>query len=643
MLKKQSIVIALAGLLALAQSSWVSGQEQESKLLAVMASPTATLNDKNNACRELGIVGANKTVVALAGLLADETLAQMARNALETIPDPAVDETFRAATGKVQGKLLVGVISSIGVRKDAKAVEILAKLVNDADSQVGSAAAMALGEIGDAAAIKTLETAMASAPAGAKLKVYDGYLRAADSLLKQGKGDQAVAMYDRVRGSDALRFVRLGATRGAILARGAAGAALLVEQIKSDDAAMFAAALSITQVMPGASITQAVAAELPKLSADKQILVVQALAVRQDTAALPAVVELAKNGAATVKPVAIRALPQFKDTSVAGLLFEMCLAGEAQTALVAQVALTSLAGKEVDAFLQERMGSQDLNARRLSMQMLAERRVMAIMPTLLKGAEDADEQIRASAIKALGELAGLDQIDGLGGILIRAKGQAESTAAESALAATCVRVASEQASADKLVAMLPQAPVPAKCAILRVLRSVGGAKALAAELAAVKDADAQVQDTAVRVICEWTSLDAATDILAIAKAPAKPNHKILALRGYVRLSREKSLSDLKRIDMCKEALTLADRDEEKRMVVGAMGGITTAPALTAVLALLDTPAVKDSAATAALTISEKLVARNPKAVADAMNKLLGVYKDGLLADRAKEMLARTKK
>ncbi len=61
----------------------------------------------------------------LAALLGDEKLAHMARYGLEPIPDPAVDDALRDALGKLKGRPLVGVIGSIGVRRDTKAVEPL--------------------------------------------------------------------------------------------------------------------------------------------------------------------------------------------------------------------------------------------------------------------------------------------------------------------------------------------------------------------------------------------------------------------------------------------------------------------------------------------------------------------------------------
>ena len=99
------------------------------------------------ACQQLAVGGGTSAVPALAALLADPHLSHYARFGLEPIPDPSVDEALRAALGKVKGKLLVGVINSIGHRKDAKALNALAKLLHHADSEVARAAHAALARI----------------------------------------------------------------------------------------------------------------------------------------------------------------------------------------------------------------------------------------------------------------------------------------------------------------------------------------------------------------------------------------------------------------------------------------------------------------------------------------------------------------
>ena len=115
--KKLMLLIALAAVASgplLGQTIPPAGSEGE--LIAVIESDSASHKEKADACRQLGIIGTKRAVAPLAALLGDEKLSHMARYGLEPIPDPAVDEAFRDALGKLKGRPLVGVIGSIGVR-----------------------------------------------------------------------------------------------------------------------------------------------------------------------------------------------------------------------------------------------------------------------------------------------------------------------------------------------------------------------------------------------------------------------------------------------------------------------------------------------------------------------------------------------
>ena len=170
---------------------------------------------------------------ALAALLADEELASWARIALEAIPGPEADEALREAMGKVEGRLLIGVINSIGVRRDAEAVDGLAERLKDADADVASAAAVALGQIGNAPATKILRASRWPAPPPRSARRSPkGASCVPRRLLAEGKADEAAKLYDEVRKADVPKQRVVEATRGAILARQSAGVPLLVEQLR---------------------------------------------------------------------------------------------------------------------------------------------------------------------------------------------------------------------------------------------------------------------------------------------------------------------------------------------------------------------------------------------------------------------------
>lgn len=194
-------------------------RELETRLAAVLRSG-ASRAAKDFACRTLRTVGTAESVPALAALLADKDLSHMARYALERMPAPEAAAALRDALPKVSGPVKVGVIGSLGVRRDAASVGALAGLLSDADKQVACAAAAALGTIGTPEAGAALGALLGQASQEAKPAAADACLACAERLLADGKKPEAVALYKALNAEDQPKHVRLAATRGLLAAAG---------------------------------------------------------------------------------------------------------------------------------------------------------------------------------------------------------------------------------------------------------------------------------------------------------------------------------------------------------------------------------------------------------------------------------------
>ncbi|MCL4784942.1 MAG: hypothetical protein KJZ70_18085, partial [Bryobacterales bacterium] len=109
-------------------------------LVAMLKDPKSTLFQKAIACKKLSISGGKDAIPPMAALLSHPQLSCYARFGMEPNPDPSVDDAFRAALPKLSGKLQIGVINSIGVRRDAKAVGALAKLLEHSDTEIAQSA-----------------------------------------------------------------------------------------------------------------------------------------------------------------------------------------------------------------------------------------------------------------------------------------------------------------------------------------------------------------------------------------------------------------------------------------------------------------------------------------------------------------------
>ena len=135
-------------LFAVAMSAVTMAQGvKEQDLIAVLQSDAAK-GDKAITCKKLAIYGTDQCVPVVAPLLGDKELSSWARITLEAIPGPVADAALRDAMNQVEGRLLIGVINSIAVRRDSQAVGVLINTLGDADGDVACAAAVALGHLG---------------------------------------------------------------------------------------------------------------------------------------------------------------------------------------------------------------------------------------------------------------------------------------------------------------------------------------------------------------------------------------------------------------------------------------------------------------------------------------------------------------
>lgn len=193
----------------------LESERVEKALIETIQSDSAALFDKIEACRKLGTVGGKASIAPLASLLGgDERLSHMARYGLETNPDSAVDEALREALGKVKGRNLMGVMVTLGNRRDNGAVDAIAKHLGDSDVHVSAAAARALGSIGTEEAFTALREAIRGDGITDRGSMYEGMLRCANHFEKTNK-ERAARIYERLQEGDAPDYVKHGAKTGA--------------------------------------------------------------------------------------------------------------------------------------------------------------------------------------------------------------------------------------------------------------------------------------------------------------------------------------------------------------------------------------------------------------------------------------------
>jgi|688.fasta_scaffold26227_3 HEAT repeat protein len=575
-----SPIAAVAAVVLLACSLAEAGDgrsDKERALIAVLRSQAAEA-DKAIACKELAIHGSADAVPDLGKLLGDERLASWARIPLEAIPDPACDAALRSAAGGLQGRLLVGAINSLGVRRDAAAVGMLAGRLADPDPTVAAAAAIALGQIGDAAALAVLRPALTTAVPAVRDAVAEACIVAADRLIGAGRAADAVPVCDAVRKADVAAQRIAEATRGAILARGSAGVPLLVEQLRSTDRRLFGIGLSVARELKVPEVDAALIGEIAA-APGRAALFVEALADRGSPSARKALADVAgrRESERPARLAALRALGRIGDGDSLSPLMALAADADADLAAAARGAIADLSGAGVDEAVRGRMAAAEPTTLALLLDIVARRRIVAALPEVLVAAKAPDKRVQAAAIAALGETVDLDRLNVL---VERSLGGDDSAAALAALRTACVRMPDREACMAKLESALGSAPAATKLTLLDIAGEVGGSRALAAVAAAAKSTDQEpLQDAGTRLLGKWQSRDAAPVLLDLVKSIPEGKYRDRALKGYLRIARQLAANEAERIEMCRTALAAARGDADRTIIAEAIKGMPNAAAV----------------------------------------------------------------
>ena len=435
-----TLTLTCAFALALALPIWAQNNDPVTVLKS-----DAPFAEKAEACRSLVLQGGPKAVDALQDLLADKELSHMARLALEPMPCPEAGEALRKALRKARGDLRVGIIHSLGSRKDEEAVRPLQKLLARRDSEMAQAAARALGRIGTPKAIWALEHAVdkSSLDSGDRLACCDALCNAAETLAANGEQARAIEIYHRLRQvHETSPEVHAAVLRGEALARGGEqGIPLVLEALRGGDDKLFDAALRTARELDGGdAVTAALAEALAELPAERKIRLIHVLGYRGGQVIGAPVLEEAKDGCTGVRVAALRALTRVGYTPALELMQKLALSEDATLAKAARDALSYFPGDEGDAVIKAMLESDEAKARRTGIELISQGGLGEPVDLLMDRAQnDEDESVRTAALEALRDYAGMDQMPALLEGLLKAASQAEMAAAESALKALSTR------------------------------------------------------------------------------------------------------------------------------------------------------------------------------------------------------------
>ncbi len=417
---------------------------------------------------------------------------------------------------------------------------------------------------------------------------------------------------------------------------------IVLDILKSGDQEMQAVAIAMVKEMPGTEVTKALAKVLPNLSATSQVQLLSALGDRGDAAALPAVVTAVKAKNESVRIAALKAVGQLGDASSVGLLAQTAAAARGAEQKAARESLYRLRGPKVNGAVLAGVPKAEPKTKVELIKSTGERNISAGVSTLLKTATDSDRKVRVESLKVLKVIAGPEHLPGLVELLLNLRSLSDRNEAQKMVAAVAHKIEDNDRQAEAVLAVLPSVKdVKKQCSLLSVLGKIGDSSALPRLVEALNSDNIESRGAAIRALAEWPTSEPAVVLLEAAEKSENKVHRILALRGSIRLlGLYSKRTPEETIEMYKKAMTLAPDAIEKRRVLSGLANTKSLGALQMSADYLEDKTLFREAESAVVKIAGGIHDKFPQQTKDILEKILRTSKNDMLRQQAQEVINR---
>jgi len=578
--------------------------EIEAVLIGYLEDPDTPFLGLQATCNALGIAGSKAAVPALAKLLAkDAQQASAARLALECIPGSEATKVLLDALKKGRDFNQVGIINSLGRRREASAVSQLGKLAKNRDTAVAHAAIDALGKIGNTEALAALQALSPSAERTTALIVC------ANRLVDEGKSEQVRPVFSALLEQDDLAdHNRTAALRGLLIVDPKQGMKLVWAML--EDETQSVVAFNVLARVPGSEgVVRDILSHFDGLPEPIQVSLLSILGGMRQEAALPKVLALAQdNENAALKEAAIAALGQLPGNE-ASLTFLCSEALESDSLYKRQAhnALCETPGTTAEDIIINGIAKGSNDTRLKYMQVAKERGLERACPVLLKTATESDPDIRNDSFDALRILAGQDEYQTLIDLLLDTPEDTRTAAARAVLYAGR-KIDDADKRTEPVVAALKTSNDSIRAALMPVLRDISNAATLALIRDYAKAKDAELRAAAVENLGKWKDPAAIDVVLDLASSTKDSEQRVALMKAFSALmDKADDAAPDKKLDQCKRAIDLGLDTNGKRALLHAISSVMDAGALELIEEIGKDPELAEDAKRAAPAIKQKLL------------------------------------
>jgi len=555
--------------------------------------------------KQLQLIGSDRTAEALKMYISDKENCSAAISAITAIGGPAAEHILAESLKDRNLPCAAAVMNALASMKSQAAVNEYILWSSDINVNTKAAAYNALAQSASPLAYPVLLKA-------AQGHMYHWESTGATAALVNYAGNVAlngdIKMMDKIckllisRCNDRLTIMYKTAALDTYVAfHGIDAMPLILKAAAHNDSRYRNAAIMMSMSIKESTMVNKWISYFPKAIAEAKPDIIYMLGERGDKAALPVINSSLNSNDPALRSAAAQALARMNGAAAIPDLISYMMKYDSPSDQEAAIsALKTVATTNTLDLLSPVLKNGSPSAKKSAIELIAWKKGHDYFSVIVPFAASPDEQVKASAYKALVSLAGPDNQNELIRLLSETEDPVYIADIQEALAEAAYRSGDqEKRSAVILKAM---ESMTGKEKIIPVLARTGGRDALAVVLKEFEAGTPQMREICFKALTSWSDHTASSALYEISASKNK-TYEGPAFEGYVRQIRSSGLPDEQKLLLLRKIMPFALTAERKNRILTEVGRLKTYQSLFFAANYIDDPETSATAAKSAMYIA----------------------------------------
>ena len=533
-----------------------------------------------------------------------------------------------------------GIIKLLGIRIDKSSISILKKYIHSENSNIATASATALGNIGTWKAAKILKKSLKQSTGIQRQTIVHAYLECGNHLLESGNLKKAKKIFSHLNQSNESPVIRSVAIRGLIQSSPGNAGSIILKALKESEPKIISTAISSIPLLTNSDDISTVAKSVSLLSVNGQTQLISALSIHGENATvLETIHDATTSQYPGVRLAAWDALGDINLEKSVHWLADASAYGKGKERLTARQSLYRLDGDNINDIILLKIPNAELKVKIEFIRAIQKRRISEGADLMVKLAKDEQASIRIEAIKALQFIAGEEHISDCVQLLTHSTSDRDRSALETSMVVMANRHGSEAQMGKEIMVQLESMDVFSKQTAIRILGKLSFQPAYDSLNDFLNNQNKDIRKSAIKSLSAWKNDSPLSTLFNVTENAKVQSHKTLALRGIIRLiGLESDRSTEATNELYKRAMTMATNIQEKKAVLSGLSNVMSITAFQMAETYLPLSDLQAEAASSCISIANGIHSDYPVECKSVLVKIISDISNEPIRENAQLVL-----